>query len=86
MRLFFYYTFHSFVNAIRKVLKTWVAIMLACLLLGGLVGLGVGVLLPDSKADMLTLIVLPVKTIRKRRSVLLSKTERVLPILPVLRK
>ncbi len=51
MRLFFYYTFHSFVNAIRKVLKTWVAIMLACLLLGGLVGLGVGVLLPDSKDD-----------------------------------
>ncbi|MBR5417915.1 MAG: hypothetical protein IK109_07810 [Clostridiales bacterium] len=48
MRLFFYYTWHSFVNTIKKVLKTWVAIMLACLLLGGLIGLGIGVLLPDS--------------------------------------
>ena len=48
MRLFFYYTFHSFINTIKKVLKTWVAIMLACLVLGGLIGLGVGVLLPDS--------------------------------------
>ena len=51
MRLFFYYTFHSFINTIKKVLKTWVAVMLACLVLGGLIGLGIGVLLPDSDKD-----------------------------------
>ena len=51
MRLFFYYAFHSFVNTIRKVLKTWVAFFLACLLLGVVIGLGVGVLVPESDKD-----------------------------------
>ena len=51
MRLFFYYAFHSFVNTIRKVLKTWVAFFLACLLLGVVIGLGVGVLVPKSDKD-----------------------------------
>ena len=48
MRLFCYYTWHSFVNTIRRVLKTWVAIMLACLALGVVVGLIVSVAIPDS--------------------------------------
>lgn len=48
MRLFLYYTIHSFVNTIKKIMKTWVAIMLACLIMGGLIGLVIGSLLPDS--------------------------------------
>lgn len=48
MRLFCYYTFHTIVNTIRKVLKTWVAIFLAFVLFGVVVGLGVSLLIPDS--------------------------------------
>ncbi|MCC8066858.1 MAG: hypothetical protein LIO94_07130 [Clostridiales bacterium] len=45
MRLYGYYALHSFVNQIRKLLKTWVLIFfLACVLLGGLIGLGAGIL------------------------------------------
>lgn len=45
MRLFGYYAWHTFVNQLRKLFKTWVLIFLvACMLIGILVGLGVGAL------------------------------------------
>ena len=45
MRLFLYYGLHSFVNQLRKLLKTWVLIfLLACMVIGGLIGLGVATL------------------------------------------
>ncbi len=45
MRLYGYYALHSFVNQIRKLLKTWVLIfLLVCALFGGLIGLGAGIL------------------------------------------
>lgn len=37
MRLFAYYAFHSFINQIKKLFKTWVAVVLAVSLLVGLV-------------------------------------------------
>ena len=41
MKLFFYYAFHSFVNQIRKVLKTWVAVfLLVCIVIGAAIGFG----------------------------------------------
>ena len=51
MKLFFYYAFHTFVNTIRKVLKTWVAFFLACLILGVVIGLGISALTPKSDKD-----------------------------------
>ena len=45
MRLFGYYAFHSFINQIRKLLKTWVLIfILCCGLVGGLIGYGAAML------------------------------------------
>ena len=35
MRLFAYYAFHTVINTIRKLFKTWIAIMAACLVLAG---------------------------------------------------
>ena len=41
MRLFLYYAVHTFINQIRKLFKTWVAIFLVvCLLFGALIGFG----------------------------------------------
>lgn len=41
MRLFLYYSLHSFINQLRKLLKTWVLIfILVCALLGGVIGFG----------------------------------------------
>ena len=41
MRLFWYYALHSLKNQIRKLFKTWVFILiLACMVLGGVIGLG----------------------------------------------
>ncbi len=41
MRLFCYYAFHTFVNQVRKLLKTWMLIfILACMLIGGVIGFG----------------------------------------------
>ena len=52
MRMFGYYAFHSFLNQIRKLLKTWVLIFLiACILLGGLIGFGAAVLFDDDEAE-----------------------------------
>ncbi len=43
MRLFGYYAWHSFVNQIRKLFKTWVLIfILVCALMGGIIGVTVG--------------------------------------------
>ena len=38
MRLFFYYVTHSFLNTIKKLLKTWVAIFVVLMICGGLFG------------------------------------------------
>lgn len=41
MKLFFYYAFHSFVNQLRKMLKTWVAVfLLVCIVIGAAIGFG----------------------------------------------
>ena len=41
MRLFGYYALHSFFNQVKKMMKTWVLIfLLACMLIGGAIGLG----------------------------------------------
>ena len=51
MSWFFYYIGHSFVNQIRKLLKTWVLIFLvACIVLGLVFGTAVG-LIADSFSD-----------------------------------
>ena len=39
MRLFGYYAFHSFVNQVRKIFKTWIIIFIVvCGLVGGIMG------------------------------------------------
>lgn len=41
MKLFTYYAWHSFINQIRKILKTWVLIfLLVCMVIGGVIGFG----------------------------------------------
>lgn len=41
MKLFFYYAAHTFKNQLKKMFKTWVIVfILACMLLGGLIGFG----------------------------------------------
>lgn len=43
MRLFGYYALHSFKNQLKKLFKSWVIIfILACALIGGLIGFGMG--------------------------------------------
>ncbi len=45
MKLFFYYVFHTFINALRKVFKTWMLVLiLVCTLMGGLIGLSAAAL------------------------------------------
>ena len=43
MRLFIYYAVHSFLNTLKKLLKTWVAVFLVIglggALIGGIIGL-----------------------------------------------
>ena len=39
MRLFLYYASHSLLNTIRKVMKTWVALILVFIVFGAMVGL-----------------------------------------------
>jgi len=51
MRLFFYYTWHSLVNTLKRVLKTWVAFFLVCLVIGIVIGLGISMFLPDSDKE-----------------------------------
>ena len=46
MRMFLYYAAHSFKNQVKKLFKTWVLVfMLACCLIGVIVGVGVGMVL-----------------------------------------
>ncbi len=47
MRLFLYYASHSFINGMKKLLKTWVAIFLVLMVFGGIVGFVIGSLIPD---------------------------------------
>ncbi len=47
MRLFAYYAFHTVINTIKKLFKTWIAIMAACLVLGGIVGIIAGKVIPQ---------------------------------------
>ena len=45
MRLFGYYAWHSFINQLRKLFKTWVLIFLvACMAIGVLIGVGAAML------------------------------------------
>ena len=45
MRLFGYYAWHSFINQLRKLFKTWVLIFLvACMAIGALIGVGAAML------------------------------------------
>ena len=43
MRLFFYYAIHSFLNTLKKLLKTWVAVLLVIGLGGALIGGIIGI-------------------------------------------
>ena len=40
MRLFFYYFTRTFVNTIKKLMKTWVAVIVIMMVFGGLIGFG----------------------------------------------
>lgn len=55
MRLFAYYAFHSFINTLRKLFKTWIAIFIAvCFLIGivgGLIGSTISKLSKDNGAE-----------------------------------
>jgi predicted PurR-regulated permease PerM len=42
MRLFAYYVFHSVLNTLKKLLKTWVAVFLVLCVAGGLLGCIIG--------------------------------------------
>ena len=54
MRLFAYYALHTFVNQVRKLLKTWVIIfILLCALFGGVIGYFVGSMV-DSDEEHIT--------------------------------
>ena len=45
MRMIGYYAVHSFLNQLKKIFKTWVLVfILACALIGGLIGAGIGAL------------------------------------------
>ena len=52
MRLFGYYAWHSFVNQLRKLFKTWVLIFLViCMAVGALIGVGAAMLDDPSGED-----------------------------------
>ena len=46
MRLFVYYAFHTIVNTLKKLLKTWVAFFIVITLVCSLFGLLIGRLVP----------------------------------------
>ena len=53
MRMFLYYAAHSFKNQVKKLFKTWVLVfMLACCLIGVIVGVGVGMLSSSARAAL----------------------------------
>ena len=50
MKLFLYYSLHAFLNQLRKLMKTWVLVLiLACGLIGGLIGYGAASLVEVSE-------------------------------------
>ncbi len=50
MKLFLYYSLHAFINQLRKIFKTWVLVLiLACGLIGGLIGYGAATLVEVSE-------------------------------------
>ena len=51
MRLFFYYISHTFVNTIKKLMKTWVAIIVIMMVFGALIGFASSFLGRDSDGD-----------------------------------
>jgi len=51
MRLFLYYASHSFINMVKKLLKTWVSIFLVIMILCGGLGYAIGSMLPSEKSD-----------------------------------
>ena len=50
MRLFLYYASHSLLNTIRKVMKTWVALILVFIVFGAMVGLVANLFDKDDKS------------------------------------
>ena len=50
MRLFLYYATHSLLNTIRKVMKTWVALILVFIVFGAMVGLVANLFDKDDKS------------------------------------
>ena len=46
MRLFLYYAIHSFINTLKKLLKTWVAIFFVIMIGSGLIGMIIGRFIP----------------------------------------
>lgn len=55
MRLFLYYTVHSFVNQIKKLFKTWVIVFfLVCFVMGGAIGLGAAVIADKAEENQQT--------------------------------
>ncbi|MGM9637040.1 MAG: hypothetical protein ACI3YK_03535, partial [Eubacteriales bacterium] len=53
LQLIGYYIPHTFVNVIKKVFRTWIAILLAvflvCGLFGGIIGVTLGVLISEEE-------------------------------------
>ena len=50
MKLFLYYSLHAFVNQLKKLMKTWVLVLvLVCGLIGGLIGYGAASLVEVSE-------------------------------------
>ena len=51
MRLFLYYWGHTIFNTLKRMMKTWLAILLVCAVMGGIIGLIIGIALPDNKDE-----------------------------------
>ena len=55
MRLFIYYAVHSFLNTLKKLLKTWVAVFLVIgiggALIGGIIGLVASAVVKDDEPE-----------------------------------
>ena len=49
MRLFFYYVTHSFLNTLKKLLKTWVAVFLVLAVGGAVIGGVIGLVASAAK-------------------------------------
>ena len=51
MKAFFYYAAHTLINQIRKLMKTYVIIILVCALFGGVIGGLAGMFAEDSEPE-----------------------------------